>query len=171
MKFVFEKISRDVTRGAFDCGVASLNDYVKRYALQNLKKNVGVTVIAVPEDNRKRILGYYSVSMGQVEIKLLPEDLAKGLPRYPVPAMRIGRLAVDRSTQGMGVGAALLRDALLRAVELSRKVGTCVVLVDAIDESAMKFYERYGFIPLKDIPLTLVLPVETIAAAFELCSV
>jgi len=111
------------------------------------------------------------VSMGQVEFKLLPEDLAKGLPRHPVPVMRIGRLAVDRSTQGMGVGAALLRDALLRAVELSRKVGTCVVLVDAIDESAMKFYERYGFIPLKDIPLTLVLPVETIAAAFELCSV
>ena len=165
MKLIFEKISRKVDRDSFDCGVAGLNEYVKRYALQNLKKNVGVTIAAVAEGNRKRILGYYSVSMAQVEFELLPADLVKGLPRYPVPAMRLGKLAVDRSAQGLGVGAALLRDALLRAVELSRKVGTCVVLVDASDENAKKFYEQYGFIPLTDIPLMLVLPVETIAAA------
>ncbi len=90
----------------------------------------------------------------------------KGLPRYPVPAIRLGRLAVDVSTRGMGIGAALLRDALLRAVGLSREVGTCVMLVDAIDYKAKAFYQRYGFIPLQDIPLTLVLPIETIASAF-----
>lgn len=160
-----EKISRNVDREGFDCGVPSLNDYLKRSALQILTKNVGVAIVAVPEDNRKRVLGYYSVSMGQVEFASMPEDLAQGLPRYPIPAMGLGRLAVAKSTQGPGVGGALLRDALQRAVSLSREAGTCVVLVDAIDERAKAIYERYGFIPLQDIPLTLVVPVQTIVAA------
>ena len=166
MKLIFEKISRNVNRDGFDCGVPSLNEYLKRYALQNLRKNVGVTIVATSDEDRKRVLGYYSVSMAQVEFDQMPEDLAKGLPRYPVPAMRLGRLAVDVSTRGMGVGAELLRDALMRAVGLSREVGTSVVLVDAIDDKAKAFYLHYGFIPLQDIPLTLVLPIATIASAF-----
>jgi GNAT superfamily N-acetyltransferase len=166
MKLIFEKISRNVDRDGFDCGVPSLNEFLLRYALQNLRKNVGVTIVATSDEDRKRILGYYSVSMAQVEFDQMPEDLAKGLPRYPVPAMRLGRLAVDVSTRGMGIGAALLRDALLRAVGLSREVGICVMLVDAIDDKAKAFYQRYGFIPLQEIPLTLVLPIETIASAF-----
>ena len=166
MKLIFEKISRNVDRDGFDCGVPSLNEFLLRYALQNLRKNVGVTIVAISGEHRKRILGYYSVSMAQVEFDQMPEDLAKGLPRYPVPAMRLGRLAVDVSTRGMGIGAALLRDALVRAVGLSREVGTCVMLVDAIDDTAKAFYQRYGFIPLHEIPLTLVLPIETIASAF-----
>ena len=165
MKLIFERISRNVDRDGFDCGVPSLNDYVKRYALQILKKNVGVTIVAVSDEDRRRILGYYSVSMAQVEFDQMPEDPSQGLPRYPVPAMRLGRLAVDVSMRGMGIGAALLRDALLRTAGLAREVGTCMVVVDAIDEKARAFYQRYGFIPLHDIPLTLVLPVETIASA------
>jgi predicted N-acetyltransferase YhbS len=114
MNLIFEKISRNVNRDGFDCGVPSLNEYLKRYALQNLRKNVGVTIIATSGEDRKRVLGDYSVSMAQVEFDQMPEDLAKGLPRCPVPAMRLGRLAVDVSTRGMGVGAELLRDALMR---------------------------------------------------------
>ena len=85
MKLIFEKISRNVDRDGFDCGVPSLNEYLKRYALQNLRKNVGVTIVATSDEDRKRVLGYYSVSMAQVEFDQMPEDLAKGLPRYPVP--------------------------------------------------------------------------------------
>jgi len=166
MELLFERISGSLERKAFDCGVDSLNDYLKRYALQNLKKNVGVTIVAVAAQQPKKILGYYSASMAQVEFSRLPEDLSKDLPRYPVPAMRIGRLAVDRSAQGQGLGAALLRDALLRALQLSHEVGTCMVLVDALDEKAKAFYARYGFLPLTDLPLTLILPVKTIATAF-----
>lgn len=166
MKLLFQKVSRNVDRDGFDCGVSSLNEYLKRYALQNLRKNVGVTVVATSDEDRRRVLGYYSVSMAQVEFGQVPEKPAKGLPRYPVPAMRLGRLAVDATTRGMGIGAALLRDALLRAVGLSQEVGTCVMLVDAIDEKAKAFYRHYGFIPLQDIPLTLVLPIETIDSAF-----
>jgi GNAT superfamily N-acetyltransferase len=165
LKFIFEKLSRDFVRADFDCGVESLNDFLKRYALQNLKKNVDVTIVAVSEDNPKKILGYYSVSMAQVNFENLPADLAKRIPRYPVPAMRIGRLAVDRAAQGAGLGGELLRHVLYRAVDLSKEVGTCIVLVDALDENAKRFYERYGFVSLVDLPLSLVLPMETISEA------
>lgn len=165
MKFIFEKLSRDFARDGFDCGIESLNDFLKRYALQNLKKNISVTMVAASEENRKKILGYCSVSMAQVNFENLPADLAKGIPRYPAPAMRIGRLAVDRAAQGTGLGGELLRHALYRALELSREVGTCIVLVDAIDENAKRFYEKYGFVSLIDLPLSLVLPMETIAEA------
>ena len=168
MKFRFEKLSRDFARADFDCGIESLNVFLKRYALQNLKKNVSVTIVAVSAEKPKKILGYYSVSMAQVTFEELPEDLSKCIPRYyPVSALRIGKLAVDRSTQGMGLGGELLRDALMRALVLSSEIGTCVVLVDAIDENAKRFYERYGFVALLDLPLSLVLPVETIAEAYR----
>ena len=165
MKLIFEKLNRDFVRADFDCGIKSLNDFLMLYALQNLKKNVSVTVVAVSEENPKKILGYYSVSIAQVNFENLPADQSKGIPRYPVPAMRIGRLAVDRSAQGAGLGGELLRHALHRAVDLSQEVGTCVVLVDALDEDAKRFYERYGFVSLVDLPLSLVLPMETIVEA------
>ena len=165
MKFIFEKLSRDFARDDFDCGIESLNDFLKHYALQNLKKNVSVTMVAVSEENPRKILGYYSVSMAQVSCEDLPADLAKGIPRYPAPAMRIGRLAVDRAAQGMGLGGALLSHALFRALELSRDLGTCMVLADALDENAKRFYQKYGFVPLIDLPLSLVLPMDTIAEA------
>jgi GNAT superfamily N-acetyltransferase len=168
MNLSFEKISRDVNRKNFDCGVDSLNEYLKKYAWQNFKKNVGVTILAFEEDKRDKILGYYTVSMAQVDFEHLPPEVSKGLPRYPVAAMRIGRLAVDRSAQAKGVGSALLRDALRRAVTLSIEVGTCAVLVDAINEQAKDFYEYYGFMALNDLPSALVLPVVTIAQAYEL---
>ena len=167
MKLIFDTISRSVKRDAFDCGVESLNDFLKRYALQNLKKNLGVTIVAVSEEDRRKILGYYAVSMAQMSFEQLPAALSKGIPRYPIPAMRIGRLAVDRSAQGRGVGGELLRDALLRALDLSHKVGTCVVLVDAIDSNARTFYERYGFVPLLDLPMSLALPIATIEEAYK----
>ena len=165
MKFIFEKLSKDFVRTDFDCGIESLNDFLKHYALQNLKKNINVTLVAVSVDNPKKILGYYSVSMAQVNFENPPADLAKGIPRYPVPATRIGRLAVDRAAQGAGLGGELLRHALYRALDLSQEVGTFVVLVDAIDENAKRFYERYGFVSLVSSPLSLALPMETIAEA------
>ena len=168
MNHVFEKISRGVNRQDFDCGVDSLNAYLKKYAWQNFKKNVGVTILTFERGKRNKILGYYTVSMAQIDFEHLPPELSKGLPRYPVPAMRIGRLAVNRSAQAKGVGSALLRDALQRAIAISTEVGTCVVLVDAINEQAKSFYEHYGFVALEDLPLALVLPVTTIAQAYKL---
>jgi GNAT superfamily N-acetyltransferase len=168
MNLAFEKIIRHANRQNFDCGLDSLNVYLKKYAWQNFKKNVGVTILVFEEGKRDRILGYYTVSMAQINFEHLPPGLSKGLPRYPVPAMRVGRLAVDRSVQVKGVGSALLRNALQRAITLSTEVGTCAVLVDAINEQAKSFYEHYGFVALNDLPSALVLPVTTIAQTYEL---
>jgi len=168
MNLTFEKISRDANRQNFDCGVDSLNEYLKKYAWQNFKKNVGVTILAFEKGKRDRILGYYTVSMAQINFEHLPPGLSKGLPRYPVPAIRIGRLAVDRSVLAKGVGSALLRNALQRAIALSTQLGTCAVLVEAISEQARSFYEHYGFVTLHDLPSSLVLPVTTIAQTYEL---
>ena len=165
MNLAFEKISRDVNRQNFDCGVDSLDEYLKKHAWQNFKKNVGVTILAFEKGKRDRILGYYTVSMAQINFEHLPPGLKKKLPRYPVPAIRIGRLAVDRSVQAKGVGSALLRNALQRAIALSTHAGTCAVLVEAINEQARSFYEHYGFVTLHDLPLSLVLPATTIAQA------
>lgn len=168
MNLAFEKISRDANRQTFDCGVDSLNEYLKKYAWQDFKKNVRVTILVFEKGKRDRIIGYYTVSMAQINFIHLPPELLKGLPRYPVSAMRVGRLAVDRSVQSKGVGSALLRNALQRATALSTEVGTCAVLVDAINEQAKSFYEHYGFVALNDLPSSLVLPVATIAQTYEL---
>lgn len=87
--------------------------------------------------------------------------------RYPVPAFRIGKLAVDRDFQGNGVGRWLLTQALLKAVEVSHSAAVFAVLVDAIDEKAKAFYLKYGFIPLEERPLTLFLPLATIETAIR----
>ncbi len=168
MNLVFEKISRGVNRLNFDCGVDSLNAYLKKYAWQNFKKNVGVTILAFERGKLNKIIGYYTVSMAQIDFEHLPPEGSKWLLHYPVHAMRIGRLAVDRSAQSKGVGSALLRDALQRAIALSTEVGTSIILLDAINEQAKSYYEHYGFVALEDLTLALVLPATTIAQAYEL---
>lgn len=95
----------------------------------------------------------------------LPADLARRVPRYPVPAVRIARLAVDRSMHGKGLGAALLADALRRILTASSEVGVKVVLVDAKNERAADFYRHYGFRELNDTPMVLFLPIETVIDA------
>jgi GNAT superfamily N-acetyltransferase len=123
---MFETLRKDFARDDFDCGIERPNDFLRRYALQNLKKNISATMVAVSEKNTQKILGYCSVSMAQASFENLPADLAKSILRYyPVPAMRIGRLAVDRAAQGAGLGGELLRHTIYRALDLSREVRLC----------------------------------------------
>ena len=105
-------IGKGHRREAFDCGEAALNDYLRRYARQNHERNLARSFVAV--DAGKRVLGYHSLASAAVEFESLPPDYAKRLPRYPVPAVRIARLAVDRAMQGKGLGERLLADALKR---------------------------------------------------------
>ena len=104
MDILINPLTSTVDRKEFNCGIKELNQYLARYALQNDKKKIGRTFVAVSGDNPTRVLGYYTVSMAQIELQDLPPELKKGLPRYPVPAMRIGMLAVDLSAQGKGIG-------------------------------------------------------------------
>ena len=167
MDILISPLDSTVDRNNFGCGIENLNQYLARYALQNDKKSIGKTFVAVSYENCKNVLGYYTVSMAQVELQDLPREIQKGLPRYPVPAMRIGRLAIDLSAQGKGIGSFLLRDALLRALSLSSEVGTYCVLVDAIDENAKRFYLKYGFMAFETHPLTLALPLKTISDSLK----
>jgi GNAT superfamily N-acetyltransferase len=147
----------------FDCGRQSLNDYIKHYALKNDMLSISRTFVACMENGS--IAGYISLSNAQIHAESLPEDVRAKLPRYPVPALRIGRLAVDRTMQGLGVGSWLLKQAFVKALQISEITGIYAVLVDAIDEKAKSFYLKYGFISLPGEPLTLFLPLQTVRTA------
>lgn len=131
----------------FRSGNIELDRFFQRFAGQNqFRVQLGVTHVAM-EDGQ--ILGFATVSAAQVKLSRLPEAERKGLPAYPVPVIRLSRMAVSETAQGQGVGAALLRHVNLLAVELSTaKVGCVGVLVDAKPE-ARDFYARYGFIELE----------------------
>jgi GNAT superfamily N-acetyltransferase len=127
---------------------------------------VGKTFVAVSKSGAREILGFYTMSAGGIRFEHLPDEVQRRMPRYPVPVARLGRLAVDRSMHGKGLGAALLRDALLRVARVaSTDLGILGVVVDAKNDKARAFYERYGFVPLTDRPLTLIILTKTILAA------
>ena len=165
MELRIDPISRNIEKSHFNCGIEELNNYIHRYALQNDRNNIGKSFVAVQIRNPKEVIGYYTVSMAQILFKEIPEKIKKGLPKYPVPAMRLGKLAVDVQFQGNKIGAFLLRDALLRAVNISSEIGIYCVIVDAINGKAESFYRKYGFVPCTEHPNTLILPLTTIAQA------
>ena len=154
-------------RAAFSCGTETLDHYLKELAGQDARRHVAAPFILVTEVDRKTILGYYTLSSFSVELGDLPATVAKKLPSYPlVPVTLLGRLAVDRRHKGRKLGEFLLIDALQRAHHQSSQIAAAAVVVDAIDESAEKFYEHFDFIPLPNRRNRLFLPMKTIAALF-----
>lgn len=147
-------------RAAFDCGVAPLNEYLRRFALQDEKRNLCRSYVLVNTDAPERILGYYTLSSAQVEATDLTEDNRRRLPRYPVPCIRIGRLAVARESQGAGIGRRLLGLAITRCLAVRDQLGVFAVIVDAKDDAAIEFYRRYGFRQFTSKPDSLYLPIE-----------
>jgi GNAT superfamily N-acetyltransferase len=137
-------LTKDHDRNSFDCGVSALNDYLKKYALQNQKKDAARTYVATCGN---RIVGYYSLAYGSVLLEEAPQSVESGLPRHPIPVILLARLAVDSTEQGKGLGAALLKDALLRTIQAAEIAGLRAMLVHAKDDSAKRFYEKVGFEP------------------------
>jgi len=148
-------------RQAFDCGVDSLNVFLRAHAGQNARKDISRTYVAAPEDSDE-VVGYYTISSGSVDFDYLPEVLSKRLPKYPVPTAHLGRLAVDIRFQGRGLGGILLVDALQRIRGLADQIGIHAVAVHALDDRATSFYIAHGFIPLLDDAHHLFLPMATI---------
>ncbi|MDD5296167.1 MAG: GNAT family N-acetyltransferase [Rhodocyclaceae bacterium] len=149
-------------REDFECGQPALNDFFRHRAGQQQRRGFGKTYVALAVD-REDVLGFVTVSAGQVAAETLPSDLK--LPRYPIPMLRIGRLAVDIRHQRQGIGQDLLAFALRLALEFSERVGLFAVLVDAKDEKAAAFYLRLGFQSTLDDPLCLFLPVSLLRSA------
>jgi predicted N-acetyltransferase YhbS len=129
---------------AFDSGVGELNDWLCRTAVVAAASGTAATWVLC---RGKRVVGYYALAMGSVAHVGAPSRLRRGQPD-PVPVLVLARLAVDNSEQGRGLGADLLRDALIRCVAGARQFGARAVVVDAIDEGAVGFYAHHGFVAL-----------------------
>ena len=147
-------------RAAFHCGAPPLDRYLREQVTQDIRRRVAACFVALTDDDR--IAGYYTLASASLLLADLPASTAKKLPRYPtVPAVRMGRLAVDLAFKGQGLGGALLADALVRAA--SSEIAAYALTADAKDEQAAAFYRHHSFIALPDAPLMLFLPLATVA--------
>ena len=158
-----EPLGRQHARTAFHCGAETLDRYLKQQARQDADKRVAAPFVAVnPPD--MRVLGYYTLSASVLTLADLPDELARKLPRYPqLPVTLLGRLAVDESTKGQGLGEHLLMDALHRSLVHADQIAAMAVVVDAKDESAATFYRHFGFLTLQAQPSRLFVPMRLVA--------
>jgi GNAT superfamily N-acetyltransferase len=139
---------------AFDCGEPSLDEWLKRRALANQSSGASRTFVVV--DGAARVMGYYALAAGGVAHERATGAVRRNMPD-PVPVLVLGRLAVDRSAQGMRLGSALLQDAVQRAVAVAENAGVRALLVHALNDRAKSFYVGYGFEPSPIHPMTLML--------------
>lgn len=146
-------------RDGFTCGVVPLDDYLRRFATQHHRDGIATTHVLVDDAAPSRILGYCSLAAAQLHLQELNEADRRRLPAYPVPAVRVGRLAVAADQQGKGYGAMLVGHAVNQALAVRQSLGVRVIVVDAKDEPAAAFYEAFGFRRTAEAGLTLYLPV------------
>ncbi len=159
---IIESLNTTHDRPNFCCGIEILDRYLQRQAKQDIKRHISRVFIAAETDCPKKAIGYYSLSSLSIELNQLPEDLSRKLPKHPIPAVLIGRLAVSQSAQGKGVGKMLLADAVKRVLAVSDEIAIYALVVDAINSDAQRFYERFGFIPLSDDSNRLFLAIKSI---------
>lgn len=166
MALVIEPLGSRHDRSRFSCGQPALDDWFRRRASQDEKRNVARVFVAV--DDQIGIVGFYSLSSFTLALPDLPEEIARKLPRYDtIPAALIGRLARDERVRGRGIGELLLADAIRRILGAGRTLAVFAIVVDAKDERAVSFYESFGFRPFPSRPDRLFLPASTAAAAVE----
>lgn len=148
-------------RASFNSGSQPLDRYLREQVTQDVRRRVAACFVALA--NGSQIAGYYTLASASLLLKDLPASTSKKLPRYPtVPAVRMGRLAIDQTFRGQGLGGALLADALSRAAR--SEIAAYALMVDAKDEPVAGFYHHHGFIALPDSPHTLFLPLATVQA-------
>lgn len=161
-----EPLGKNHDRDGFSCGSALLDRYLQQQARQDAEKRVAAPFVLVAPPATP-ILGYYTLSASVVAAHELPNALAKKLPRYPqLPVTLLGRLAVDQSMKGKGLGEFLLMDALRRSLEAAANIAAMAVLVDAKDAAAEAFYRHFSFLPLQQQPTRLYLPMKTVVELF-----
>ena len=148
-------------RADFSCGAAELDRYLREHASQDIKHDVARVFVAVRPETTT-VCGYYSLSATSFLRDELPVEQARKLPRYPVPAVLLGRLAVDRDYQGAGLGEFLLMDAVYRTLLATQVMAVHAMVVEAKDAAAAKFYRKYGFLDFPNNTQRLFLPMATI---------
>ncbi len=148
----------------FDCGIETLNEFLSRYSLKNDTLGIGKTFVALDED--KRIAGYFTLATAQVAYQDIPNQYRERLPKYPIPALRLARLAVSKELQGRGVGRWLLAQVFIKTVQVADVTGLYFLIVDA-KETSKNFYEHYGFIKFNDKDLCYFILIETVRKAMQ----
>ena len=140
----------------FDCGNPSLNEWLLRHARQAQSSGSAKTFV-ISDDNI--VIGYFSLTVGQVETYEAPERIRRGMGQYPIPVVILAHLAVSINHQGLGIGVGMLQDAIRRTLMISEQVGIRALLTHPIDDRASNFYERFGFIssPVREKQLVLLL--------------
>jgi GNAT superfamily N-acetyltransferase len=162
-RYRIEPLATHHNRGNFSSGVDTLDRYFRQQAGQDLRRYAASVWVAC-DVQEELIVGFSTLSATSIGAAHLPLEELRRLPRYPdLPAMLIGRLAVDRRYRGQGFGELLLNNAMQRAHALQSEIGAAMVLVDAKDDTAVRFYERYGFARVLDDPRRLFIPMTTIA--------
>ena len=148
-------------RAGFASDAPELDRYIREQASQDARRDVA-RVFAATRDPAQAVCGFYSLGASSFRREKLPLAQAKRLPHYPVPAVLLGRLAVDKTEQGKGLGAFLLMDALHRVLLASQTLAVHAMIVDARDDAAAAFYGKYGFIAFADDARRLLLPMATV---------
>jgi GNAT superfamily N-acetyltransferase len=165
--YTVESLSPHHNRELFSCGVASLDRYLREIATQDQRRYAAAIFLLIA-DADMRIAGFYTLAAAAVDLAVLPDKIRKQLPRYPaVPATRIGRLAVSVADQGRGLGGLLLTSAIDRSLRTCVDVASAIILVDAIDEAAARFYRHFGFLAIPDQPAHLFMLMSTAARGRE----
>lgn len=160
-QFRLESLGKHHDRAEFTCGVESLDSYLKTQASQDMRRKANAVFVLVRQDSPNRIVGYFTLCAHGLAPGAIPDAARKHIPRYPVvSATLIGRLAVSMAFQGRGLGSLLLAEALHKTYENASIVGSSMVVADAIDERAVRFYQAHGFIKLPE-SMRPVLPIRT----------
>lgn len=146
----FEPLDRHHDRRGFDCGEQALDIYLVTTARQHAEKGISRTFVAVDEASPRRVVGYFTLTVAEIDRDLLPTGQRRGMPKGGLPVIKLARLAVDRDFQGQGMGGVLIVEALRRAMAAQVMTGSVAVLVEAESEHAAAFYAKYGFVRLPD---------------------
>ena len=150
--YSIEKLERRHAVEHFDCGSDALNRFLIRYSLQNQQAGASQTYVALADDE---VAGYYTLVVGEIAYEDAPERLKKGLARHPIPIMLLARLAIATGWQGKGLGAGLLKDAMLRTLRPAEIAGIRAFAVHAKDDAAGLFYEHFDFLASPSDPYHL----------------
>jgi GNAT superfamily N-acetyltransferase len=162
-----EAIAKSHDRQSFDCGDPAMNDFFRRYARQSHEQNASKTFCAIDASTPNRVLGFYTVAPSSVARAGVPASMTKGLGQHEVCGFKLARIATDVRVAGHGLGGQLLAAAALRCLRIASEAGGVLLIIDAKSERAVRWYASYGAEPLKNQPLTLVMPLATFATGLK----
>ncbi|BAZ10286.1 GCN5-related N-acetyltransferase [Calothrix sp. NIES-4071] len=163
---VIELLDKHHDRDSFDCGSEALNKFIKQTARQHIQKGISRTFVLIETEQPTVIIGFLTLTLCEIRALKLPLQFSKKYPSK-VPGVKLARLAVDQAYQRQRIGEILMIEAMKRAKLVAENAGGIGLFVDAKDEFARNYYERYGFVNLKDLPLELFLPLSTIVQKLE----